>query len=167
MIGRGRLGGRLLLVALAASLVVAAPVEAQRGSGRRGRGDQDRAELEQRIRAQMGRMAMGLFDNPRKKRERYYLPTLEFARQLISQDSRFSLFSRLTKEELSAFVRVSIELGYEEIAEIERLSNAAGFTFFEGHCEERARNALMMSGTFNTAQEWEAYIREKTEGPTS
>jgi Spy/CpxP family protein refolding chaperone len=46
-----------LLAGIVLGLVAAAPVEAQRGSsGRRGGGEQDRAELEQRVRMQMGRM---------------------------------------------------------------------------------------------------------------
>jgi Spy/CpxP family protein refolding chaperone len=54
--GTRGLGGRFLIVGLMVGLVSAVPVEAQRGTGRRGGGMQNRAELEQRVRAQMGRM---------------------------------------------------------------------------------------------------------------
>ena len=53
---KGAFGGRLLLVGLMAGLVLAGPLEAQRGTGRRGGGMQDRDALEQRVRAMMGRM---------------------------------------------------------------------------------------------------------------
>ena len=126
----------LLLGALAAVMLVAAPLDAQRGpAGRRG-GAQSREQLERRVRAQMGRMMQERLDLSEEQAEQLSEVVQAF------QEQRRALF-RLEQATRRRVEALMVEGGGDDEEALELLTRMADLRAQEAELREAERTALL------------------------